>query len=443
MSLLIPIALFGWIPFTVVCFSRMDGHKAVLISYIGAVLFLPCSGYNLPGIPGFGKTTAAGLGVLLGMSLYDNEKLSQFRIQLYDLPVLVWTLCPVPTSLTNQLGLYDGLSGVWSQFFSWGLPYFAGRLYFADQEKLTDLAKGFVIGGIIYVPLCLYEVRMSPQLSNMVYGFFPHSFGQQVRFGGFRPVVFMQHGLPVALWMATTATAAFWLWKSRKIEQLFHVPMGVHVILLILTAILCKSTGAWILLLLGISSYFIFRYLGSITFLQILLLAVPTYTIVRAFGFLDRHTIQDLFRSFVPQERLDSLSIRLLQEDLFSFKTKERFFFGWGGWGRNRPVDPFTGKELIRMIDSLWLIIFSSKGAVGLYSMFGAVLLGPMLAFNQKNFDQEDEKEEGIFLALLGLSVVLSVIDGLSNGMFNVFFMVISGALLSRAIEKNAEKQWL
>lgn len=421
----------------------MEGHRAVLFSYIGAILFLPCYTYNLPGgIPPYSKGTAAGLGVLLGMMLYDNEKLTQFRIHLYDVPMLVWFLCPIPTALTNGLGMYDGMTALWSQFFQWGLPYFAGRLYFTDQEKMIDLAKGFIIGGLVYVPLCLFEIKMSPQLYKMVYGYSHTSFNMMIRFGGFRPVVFMQHGLPVALWMATTATAAFWLWKSRKIEQFFHVPMGVHVALLIVTVILCKSTGAWILLLLGISSYFIFRYLGSITFLQVLLLAVPTYTIVRAFGFLDRYVIQDFFAHFVPQERLDSLSIRLLQEDLFSIHTKERLFFGWGGYGRNRPVDPYTGNDLIRMIDSLWLVVFSSKGAVGLYSMLSAVLLGPMLAFNQKNFDQEGEKEEGVFLAVLGLSVVLSMIDGLSNGMFNIFFMVISGALLSRAIEKNDEKQW-
>lgn len=328
MTILVPIMLFGWLPFSILCFSRMEGHRAVLFSYIGATLFLPCYTYNLPGgIPPYSKETAAGLGVLLGMMLYDNEKLTQFRIQLYDLPMLVWLLCPIPTALTNGLGIYEGLTSLWSQFFAWGLPYFAGRLYFTDQEKLTDLAKGFVIGGLFYVPLCLFEVRMSPQLSNIVYGFFPHSFAQQIRFGGFRPVVFMKHGIVVALWMAVSSTVAFWLWKSRQVKEVFNIlPMGWVVFLLILTTILCKTTGAWILLLLGCSSYYLFRFTGSTLFLKLLLLFIPTYTIVRAFGFLDRHIIQDLFRSFVPQERLDSLSIRLLQEDLFSFKTKERLF---------------------------------------------------------------------------------------------------------------------
>ena len=60
----------------------------------------------------------------------------------------------------------------------------------------------FVLGGLIYVPLCLFEVRMSPQLHNMVYGFAQHSFGQTVRGGGWRPMVFMQHGLAVGLFMS-------------------------------------------------------------------------------------------------------------------------------------------------------------------------------------------------------------------------------------------------
>lgn len=54
-----------------------------------------------------------------------------------------------------------------------------------------------VIAGLIYTVPMLYEIRMSPQLHTIFYGYFPHSFGQQARGGGFRPVVFMGHGLLV------------------------------------------------------------------------------------------------------------------------------------------------------------------------------------------------------------------------------------------------------
>ncbi|MBV5327317.1 MAG: hypothetical protein JZU65_06720, partial [Chlorobium sp.] len=84
----------------------------------------------------------------------------------------------------------------------WGVPFLAGRIYFKDESTIKDLHRGIIIGGLIYMVLCLYEIRMSPQLNNMLYGFFPHSWVQHLRYGGFRPIVFMQHGLMVALWMA-------------------------------------------------------------------------------------------------------------------------------------------------------------------------------------------------------------------------------------------------
>lgn len=64
----------------------------------------------------------------------------------------------------------------------------------------------------------LYEVRLSPQLHRIFYGYFPHSFAQQVRGGGFRPVVFLQHGLWVAFFamMMTVVTFALWCQNKQK-----------------------------------------------------------------------------------------------------------------------------------------------------------------------------------------------------------------------------------
>ncbi len=39
----------------------------------------------------------------------------------------VWCACPIASSLTNGLGLYDGLSASFGRFVMWGLPYLLGR----------------------------------------------------------------------------------------------------------------------------------------------------------------------------------------------------------------------------------------------------------------------------------------------------------------------------
>ena len=38
-------------------------------------------------------------------------------------------------------------------------------------DTLRDLCLSIIIGGVIYLPLCLYEIRMSPQLHSIFYGF--------------------------------------------------------------------------------------------------------------------------------------------------------------------------------------------------------------------------------------------------------------------------------
>src|SRR5439155_21163091 len=100
------------------------------------------------------------------------------------------------------------------------------------------------IGGLVYVPLCWFEVRMSPQLHVWVYGVRHHAFVQQMRDGGYRPMVFMQHGLMVAMWMAMTSLIGCWLWKAKTIRQIGDVPMYVLVPAMLLTVYLCKSKYA-------------------------------------------------------------------------------------------------------------------------------------------------------------------------------------------------------
>ena len=82
---------------------------------------------------------------------------------------------------------------------TWGAPYLLGRLYFSEPAALRDLALATVSAALAYVPFCLWEIRMSPQLHAIVYGLQPFGFGQAIRFGGYRPSVFMTHGLMLGM----------------------------------------------------------------------------------------------------------------------------------------------------------------------------------------------------------------------------------------------------
>jgi len=196
------LAMLAWIPILLYLFVRFPVQKAVVIGFIGAWLFLPQkAGFSFPGFPDYSRISAASYGILLATCIFDVGRFQRFKLGWFDLPMLIWCLCPIASSVSNDLGLYDGLSSALSQTVQWGFPYFLGRIYFNNLKGLRLLAVGIFLGGIVYVPLCLYEIRMSPQLHSMVYGYFPHSFAQTARYGGFRPQVFMQHGLAVGLWM--------------------------------------------------------------------------------------------------------------------------------------------------------------------------------------------------------------------------------------------------
>ena len=423
--------LFGWIPISIFFFFTLKPHRAVLFSVIGGWLFLPMTGYDLPGLPIYSKSTAIAVGLLLAGRLSGQRQAASFHWRLYDLPMILWCLCPIATSMSNQLGLYDGLSSSFTQILTWGIPYLAGRIYFTNTETLRDLCLGVVIGGLLYMPLCLYEIRMSPQLSNMIYGFFPHSFEQHIRYGGFRPIVFMQHGIMVALWMATTTSVAFWLWRSKESSHINGISMSVIVAGLAITTILCKTASGWIALIIGVSSYFMLNTFSMLLPLRLLLLSIPGYIILRSTGLISAFNLEMIASHFFDADRVASFGIRLFQEDLFSIKALERPLLGWGGYGRGWPIDPETGQQMIQMIDALWLITFSTLGYLGIASLVTAILAGPWFVFRAIKRNAEIPVSNKTIPASLSIVVILFMLDSLINGMTNPIYIVISGALLS------------
>jgi hypothetical protein len=92
------IALFGAVPLTLFLFALMPARRAVVTGAIGAWIFLPTAGINLPGFPDYTKTTAATIGILLGTLIFETNRLLAFRFRWFDLPMLLWSLCPFVSS---------------------------------------------------------------------------------------------------------------------------------------------------------------------------------------------------------------------------------------------------------------------------------------------------------------------------------------------------------
>jgi len=102
MTLMVPIALFGWIPVTLLLFLLLPPRRAVLISMLGAWMFLPmAAGYKFGGLPVIDKTSVCSVAALLGVALFDFGRLQSFQFRWFDLPILVWTLVPGASAAAN------------------------------------------------------------------------------------------------------------------------------------------------------------------------------------------------------------------------------------------------------------------------------------------------------------------------------------------------------
>jgi len=438
MSGLAPIVLITWTVFSISLFFVTSPRRAVIISVFGGVLLLPIYTMDFQGFPELDKNKIIAMGIFLGGLLAGSQKEIPLQLKKHDMPMVFWCfVIPMATALSNRLGVYYGLSAIAENFLGWGIFYWAGRKYFGTAASMRTLTRAFLFGGLIYIPLIFFEIRMSPRLHRMIYGFFAHEWRQHFRYGGYRPIVFMEHGLMVALFMAACTVIAFWLWRNKSLFQIGRIPMSLFTVTLIAAAILCRSANGWAFLTIGITLYFSYSRSSSPKIIKLLLLAVPIYIVLRITNTVSAELVQSIADVFFDDERVASLSLRLWQEDLFTVRALERPFFGWGGFGRAWPIDSATGEELIPMVDPLWVILLGWHGFFGLISVFMAVGIGPwgLLKSTREN------DEFLIDTVVLCLITVFFMLDSLVNAMINPVFILTAGALLSRYLERRQASQ--
>lgn len=427
-NLVVPLIMFAWIPIVFYLFSRFPPRRAVVISFVTAWLYLPEAALSLPGLPDYTKATATSYGILLATFIFDYDRLRSFRFGWLDLPVVVWCTCTIPTSLTNGLGLYDGVTGTVTQAVVWGIPYLLGRIYFSDLAGLRQLAMGIFVGGLTYMPLCLIESRISPQLHRIVYG--AHAvadFSQSARLGGFRPTVFMSHGLAVGAFMMVATLIGIWLWQTRALTKLWNIPISWWVGALLVTFLMVRSTGAYGYLAAALAILFTGKFFRTALPIYALIAAVCIYLYVNALtGNYFADQIITTLKQFLPVDRVSSLEFRFENEELLSDKARQRIVFGWGGWGRSLIFE--NGKQKT-IPDSLWINAFGPFGLVGLVSLF-STMLAPVFSFFWSRYPARlwTHPEVGPAVAL-ALALALYVVDCLLNAMVNPLYVLISGGL--------------
>jgi hypothetical protein len=421
------LAMFGWVPLVLCLYAVFPPRKALMIGFIGGWLFLPVAIEKFASVPAYSKLTVASYASLLGTILFAPRLLFTFRPRWFDLPMLVVCLSPFITSLNNDLGYYDGGSAVIERTVIWGLPYFLGRIYFPDWESLTELGIAILAGALIYCPLCLYEMRFSPQLHKSLYGFFQNDFVQTLRMGGYRPMVFLQHGLAVSMWMTGGGLIGMWLWMSGTIKKLWGIPMYVVVPMILLTTVMCRSLGGMLILFAGLFAMLSIRFLRNPIPLLVLIAVAPTYMYLRASGTWTGEWAINKTLDMFGTERAQSLGTRVIAENTLAQKALDQRWFGWGRWSRNRVIDS-KGKDLA-VTDSLWIITLGCNGIVGLGALTIAIILPTLLVWRRCPLRYWNHPGVAATAALAVL-LTLHMTDNLLNAMLDPVFILAMGGLM-------------
>lgn len=435
-NIIVHITMFGWIPIVMMLFKKLEARVAVAAAFVGGWMFLPIASYHISGIPSYSKITATCVAILAGAYVYDKERFSEFHFSAADLPMLLWCSAPFFSSIVNNLGIHDGLSQSMYQSITWGIPYYIARIYFTNEDSIKILALSIFIGSIVYMPFCWFEMIMSPQLHRLTYGYHQSDFMQTLRDGGgFRPMVYMDHGLMTSMWMALGVFLGTWLLYTGELpENIISLPSRYLFILLVITTIMMKSFGTIVLLLIGLMALYLSTRIKSAILIMIMLLVPHLYMFTRTTGIWDGKNLTGFIANKFSATRSQSLQFRFDNEKILIEKALQGSLFGWGGYGRSRVYDE-KGED-ISITDGLWIITFGQNGIYGLTMMVIAIQWPIFLFIILVKPDLWKTKTWGAS-AVMALFLSIFMIDNLLNAMINPIYMLFSGSLIGMLLNSS------
>lgn len=432
-------------------FRTMQLSVALSWCFIAAYLFLPERGaIDLPGLPAIDKESMPSLVAFAAILILkppiskngSNTVLKGWLPGNRLIAILLIGLLAgaMLTVLSNQdaivaenvflapLSTYDSLSAVLSAIIA-VLPFLMARRHLAAPEQHRDLLRVLCLAGMIYSAPIIYEVIMSPQLSQMIYGYFPHSWVQHLRAGGYRPVVFLHHGLWLAIFMAGTVIAAFALFRINKTSSKSSYLLTALWLLFIL--FMCRSLGAFAITLLILPIILFCNSRIQVVFAAVIAGVILLYPSLRGAGLIPVDRVNDLAAS-ISEDRSASFRFRLTNEKILLEKANKRPFFGWGGWGRSLIYN--EEGRMASTPDGMWVIVIGRDGWFGYLCRFG-LLCAPivLLALRRKQYTLHPET------AGLCLIMAAYLLDLVPNATLTPMTWLIAGALAGRLELTNSD----
>lgn len=451
------LALLLWPVVCVLLFRKYGLRQGMIWSFLGGYLVLPpVAAFNMPLLPDFDKTIIPSLSVLFACVWVCREKvrflpvnrLAQFLVLIYVIGSIATVFAngdpvifsPIPDAWPmifpgwsiRGLGLRDLAAGVGNQAIAI-LPFLLARQFLSSEAAMRAILAAFVAAGLAYSIPALIEIRLSPQMNTWVYGFFQHDFSQTVRAGGYRPLVFLQHGLWMALFVlfALLSAAALVRDDAGKIRP----KLAFATFYLFVLLYLCKSLGAMVYGLVLVPVVLFASPRMQVRFAVTFAAIAVIYPMLRGAGFVPTEWLLAVSDAISP-ERSASLAYRFGNEDQLMARAAERPLLGWGGWGRNLIHDIHSG-EILTIPDGRWIINFGTYGWFGYIAEFGLLSL-PIFLMGRETL-RRDGAVVSRHAAALCLILGINMVDLLVNATLTPLTWIIAGAVLGHAEQRRAE----
>jgi len=449
-----PIAylmLLMWPAVCLVLFRTQKVERAVVWSILGGYLFLPpLAEFNLPLVPSMDKVSIPNLSVLAILVLATAHKVRLWpEGRLAQILVVLLVFSAIPTVLTNRepilfevlrdadpiLFLVDALPGqsvrdIGSVLIGQMLtivPFLVARQFLSSEDGLREILLALMVGALVYSVPSFTEIRFSPQMNVWVYGFFQHSFEQTIRAGGYRPIVFLPHGLWLALFVCTAAMSAAAL--ARLTPRIDRWKMVLWTLYLVVFLLACKSAASIAYGLLLVPAVYFMPRRWLILLATLFALIAVTYPMLRNLNLIPTDAIVAKVAEVNPY-RAQSLGYRFNNEAQLLDRAAEKPAFGWSGWGRSLVRDSEDG-EILTIPDGRWIIVFGSFGWLGYIAEFGLLAL-PLLLLGV-HVMRNKNAELSPYIGAVSLILGITLMDMLLNATLTPFTWLTAGAVLGYA----------
>jgi hypothetical protein len=430
------VALYSWPLACLLLFALLPVEAAAIGSILGGYLLLP-SGLtvNLHVLPPLDKSTIPALSTLLLCWMKGVRSPGRPPLLTYIF-VLGFLLSPVFTAYDNSYelrigdrsipGFYplDGLKMMGQNFVELA-PFFVGARFLSSDRARRLLLAALPTAALFYSLPMLVEVRMSPQLQRLVYGTNPAGFITLWRAGGYRPLVFLNTGLELALFtsMAFVASVA----TVRAKWRVFHLPAGAAATYLGGLLLLCKSLGSMIYGALAAPLVLFTTPKTWVRFSCVVVLIICAYPMLRTYDLIPvRRAVAAA--NAVSAERSGSFQFRVENEDKLLVRANQKPVLGWGTWGRNRNFDQ-SGADL-SVTDGAWILRFGMFGWLGYLSLFGLFATSVLSARTAVNGQMT---ESSIVIGALTLLLAVNLTDLIPNANLVPLTYMMAGSIAGRS----------